>query len=214
MRRWYGMVSIMFVMVVSGLLCTGMAFGAPFTNGSFESPGGDPIRYELGTNDTFVTGWTNNGGYQIYESSGRDGIPAGDGTYYVSWGHCSATGGTLSQTFDTVPGELYRVDYRVTLQQGGEAQSMKVEAFDGATLLGSASDSNFANTNWVTGPPLTFIATSSATTLIFTDLSGPVYTNWGLDAVTVTQSVPEPSILLLISSSLIGLVGLKRKCRQ
>src|SRR5262249_45710463 len=69
------------------LICSGaLALGAPFTNGSFESPGGAPIRTGLGCNDPFVTGWTNNAatctGTQVYESSGSDVINAGNGTYY------------------------------------------------------------------------------------------------------------------------------------
>jgi hypothetical protein len=165
-----------------------------------------------------VTGWINNGGFQIYETSWQDGIAAGDGSWYVSWGHNGNSGGTLTQTFDTTPGALYTVDYLVTLQQGGEAQSMKVEAFDGATLLGSASDSNFTNTVWASGPQLAFIATSSATTLVFTDTTvGGYSANWGLDAVTVADTpvpTPEPSMLFLMSSGLIGLVGLARRLKK
>jgi hypothetical protein len=62
-------------------------------------PGGAIIRQLLAANDTFVTVWINNAalntGTQIYESSGLDGISAGDGTHYVSWGHNGTTGGTL-----------------------------------------------------------------------------------------------------------------------
>src|SRR6266446_2972290 len=95
-----------------GLLAIGTAWAGPFTNGSFESPGGAPIRQQIGNDPSgfVVTGWQHNvsvtTGFEIYEDN-EDGIAAQNGTYYVSWGHNGTTGGTLQQTFSTLIGTTY-----------------------------------------------------------------------------------------------------------
>lgn len=82
---------------------------APFTNGSFESPGGAGLVL-LGNGSAFVTGWTHGGSNEGYTASGDFGINAADGTHYISRGFTSATGGTLLQTFDTLIGTIHNVD--------------------------------------------------------------------------------------------------------
>ena len=117
----------------------------------------------------------------------------------MSWGHNGNTGGTLSQTFDTIVGTTYRVDYLLSLQQGGEPESMKVKAFGPAGLLNGGTLSNFTYSTWTAGSGPAFTAASPTTTLVFTDLGPSVFTNWGLDAVKV-QPVPVPSALLLLGA--------------
>lgn len=201
---------------VIGFLSIGGTFAAPFQNGSFEFPGGAPIRQGLGCNDTFVTGWVHNAsvctGFEIYESSNQDGIPAGAGNYYVSWGHNASTGGTLQQTFDTLIGTTYTINYLLTTQQGTPVtQTALVEALNGSTVLSSTTN-NFSplNGTWISGNTLTFTAVSTSSTLRFTDQttaanSGSI--NWGLDAVTVSapSGVPEPASCALLFVGLLGL---------
>lgn len=201
-----------------------LAQAAPFTNGSFESPGGSTTTLVIGS--THVTGWIHgvNPFAELYSQSGIFGIAAGDGEYYITWGGSGATGGTLSQTFDTTPGVTYAVNYLLTTQQNGSAvlpvQSNSVQAFDGNTLLGSTTNSfNMAAGNWLAGNQLTFTATSGSTTLVFTDTSdGQVADslNWGLDAVTLAEvpgsggDVPEPTTYGLVAMAL-GMIGFARR---
>src|ERR1700679_1285499 len=139
------------------------AGAAAFQNGSFELPGGGPIRQQLVDGDTFVTGWVNavnsNNGFDIYESGGEDVIPAGAGDYYVSFGHDGTTGGTLSQTFDTVIGQKYSVNYLLTVQQSTGDEAVDVAVLSGNTVFASV-DKTFDYTTWTAGPTLSFTATS------------------------------------------------------
>ena len=211
---------LVLVALVFGLFYSGLAFGAPFTNGSFESPGGSNTRFYLSSaGDNHVTGWYNLGGFQIYETQAGDGITPKDGSWYISWGHNGNTGGTLSQTFDTVAGTTYAVNYFLRTQQGADPvdpEGMKVQAFNGKTVLGEASLLDFTYVTWTVGPELTFTAASTSTTLIFTDITnGGGSANWGLDAVTVNASaVPLPSALLLLGPGLVGIAGIKRRFKR
>jgi hypothetical protein len=205
------------------LAWSSLALAAPFTNGGFELPTTQTTIF-LFNGDPFVTGWTHGGNFQgeFYTFDNQYGILAGEGNYYIGWGASSATGGTLSQTFDTVIGDTYTVDYLLTTQQflGSNLpfQSNTVAAFDGVTLLNSVVNSfNMAAGNWQAGTQLSFFATSTSTTLIFTDTttvnnSGPI--NWGLDAVTVngqSGAIPEPSTYALMGGSLALLAWLRQR---
>ena len=114
------------------------------------------------------------------------------------------------------------------IQQGSGFEDLVAEALNGAvSAIGSNSAGctvgsggclansgrvQFNNTAWVTRT-LDFTATSTSTTLRFSDFSGletfgdHFTTNWALDAVSVTQTsgapgVPEPSTFTLMSLAL------------
>ncbi|MBS0480089.1 MAG: PEPxxWA-CTERM sorting domain-containing protein [Proteobacteria bacterium] len=201
-------------------LTAGAAQAGPFINGSFEQPGGAPIRQQLGNNDGFVTGWTNNGGFQIYESSNQDGIAAGDGNYYISFGHNGATGGTLWQTFDTVAGTTYVIDYLLRQQQGADpSQTLIAEIIGGP----SVTNTNMPTLAWGAGQTLTFVATTNINaTLRFRDATpagGGGGANFGLDGVTIralaTGGVPEPATwaFVILGFGALGAV-MRRSNRQ
>jgi hypothetical protein len=164
-----------------------------------------------------VTGWVHNNncsaGSEILTASGNYGLATLDGGQYITWGGNGAIGGTLQQTFDTAAGASYTVNYLIAIQQNvGVGQSMMVEAFDGITLLNSAAANNFQFPTFTPGPTLTFTASSTSTTLRFTDttsLANSAAANWGLDTVTVqsNQSVaPEPGSALLLAAGLAALL--------
>jgi hypothetical protein len=211
-------VKLMAILVACGV----SASGAAFTNGNFESPGGTGATF-LPNGNAFVTGWvhTGNTNGEFYTDQSW-GILAGDGTHYIGWGASGATGGILSQTFDTVVGATYQVDYLLTTQQLAGSnlplQSNSVQALDGSTVLAGVTNSfNMAAGNWLAGNQLVFTATSGATTLRFTDTSnGSVASgiNWGLDAVSVTElggsTVPEPATYALVLTAL-GALALRRR---
>jgi hypothetical protein len=204
-----------------------LGIATPFTNGDFESPGGVGVTVFLPNGSTFVTGWTHGGNEQgeFYTTAGVWGISAGDGTHYIGWGASGAINGTMSQTFDTVAGTTYNVNYLLTTQQLTGTlpiESNVVQALDGATVLNSVTnDFNQAAGIWNSGATLSFVATSASTTLLFTDTttganSGPI--NWGLDAVTVdgvnpvgTPGAPEPATYGLIGLGLTVLTDCRKK---
>lgn len=138
-----------------------------------------------------------------------------DGGQYTTRGGNGFTGGTLEQTFDTVIGGIYSIDYLIAIQQNTTpGQSMKAEAFDGSTPLAAIAANDFLYTTLTAGPTLQFIATSGSTTLRFTDttsLTNSVAANWALDTVTVqftpgvTSGVPEPATWAVVGVGLIAL---------
>jgi hypothetical protein len=205
------------------ILCLfiGSAVASPFQNESFELPGGVSNIQLLGCGDTFVTGWINNAssctGLQEYQQGNaiNQNIAAEDGTFHVEFGGNGTTGGTLQQTFDTLIGDTYQVNYFLALGDHSAGanftpHSLMVQAFDGMNLLGTAADNDFTHADWENGPTLTFTAASAMTTLIFTDITDPAIAladenNIALDNVTVSVvGTPEPSTLALTALPLLA----------
>src|SRR6266567_4428877 len=196
----------------------GVSFGGGFQNGSFESPGLAGAGAILLDCPGIVTGWVHNNncpgvGSELLTASGNYGLATLDGGQYITWGGNGNIGGALQQTFDTIAGAIYTVNYLIAIQQNiGTVQSMKVEAFDGITLLNSAAANNFLFLTFTPGPTLTFTATSTSTTLRFTDLTSlanSIPANWGLDTVTVQSNqagVPEPGSAFLLGAGLAALL--------
>lgn len=205
-----------------GLAAAGLslaaAFGAHATtlvNASFEQPGGAPIRQALSDGDTFIPGWSVSGIGQYYESSGADGINAADGGYYVSFGHNGTTGGSITQTFSSLLGANYTLNYQFRLQQGSETGSgFRVSASTGDSV--DSFDAILAN--WASGPALTFVGTGGAVTLTFLDIttSGGA-SNLALDDVRLTNDAtsgtPEPASWALMICG-FGMAGAALRRRR
>jgi len=214
------------VLVASTLALPLFVQAAPFSNGNFESPGVASFA-DITTPATAPTGWTPGGtlgNAALFYENNAFHVVCVAGPNCVGFGGNGTTGATLSQTFDTVLGQSYTVNYFVTPQQGAGPQSALVEALNGATVLGSVTDTipllvSGQNFNWVAGTPLTFVATGSSSTLRFTDTSNGAAasgTNWALDGVTITgqvAAIPEPSAygLMLAGLGVLGFVARRRK---
>ena len=222
------------VLMTSALILPLGATAAPFTNGDFETPGpaAGQIPIGPGTGNPAPTGWVVGGpvgdAFELfYQPSSQFGVIGIAGPSSVGFGGNGSTGGTLSQTFDTIVGQSYTVNYFVTSQQGrsngGPLQSALIQALNGATVLGAVVDTipDLAVSevfHWNAGPALTFIATGSSSTLRFTDTTttGTGCCNWALDGVTVNApsvAVPEPETyaMLLAGLGLLGFVARRRK---
>ncbi len=199
------------------LSLAGASHAAGFTNGSFESPGGAPIKQQLAEGETFVTGWISHGAGNYYESDGQDSLTASNGTHWVGFGHNGATGATLSQTFATFAGAFYTLNYDVRLQQGDEAGSgFKLSVSTGDSVL--SGDASLAA--WASGPALTFTGTGGDVTLTIQDVttSGGV-SNLALDNLSLsyiggpTGAVPEPAAWAMMILGFGGVGGLMRRRR-
>ncbi|MGC2319688.1 MAG: PEPxxWA-CTERM sorting domain-containing protein [Bradyrhizobium sp.] len=210
------------------------AVAAPFTNGNFETPGGISFTgIGVGSGNTaLLTGWTVGGpggalqnADVFYQNSSFVGVMGISGDSSVGFGGNGSTGGTLSQTFDTVPGSNYTIDYFVTDQQGLGPQSFLVQALNGALVINSVTGSvaQTASFNWMAGPQLAFMATGASTTLRFTDTSdgaAALFVNWALDGVSLNGAspgaVPEPTTwaMLLLGFAGIGFMAYRRKSKR
>jgi hypothetical protein len=193
------------------------AHAAAFTNGSFELPGVSVPN--VTAPGQAPTGWTAGGFLQsqslFVQRNGDFGVTAKDGVVAMGFGGNGTSGATISQSFDTVAGSTYTVNFFTTAQQvGAGAQSYLAQALSAVGDV-LASDSGgipeIAN-NWL-GHNLRFVASGSSSTLRFTDISNGTAAagiNWALDAVTVSgavpNTVPEPgSVALVLTAGLLAL---------
>ncbi len=140
----------------------------------------------------------------VYERNGNThGVSALDGAHVVSFGHGTGHGGSISQTFDTVPGATYQVNYALAqmLAAGNDGQTMSVEAFEGnsARSLAPPVSNTLPSTQnqWDAGLVYTFTATSASIRLVFEDTTphaAGTNTAWALDNVSLSM-VTLPALL-------------------
>ena len=167
------------VFAASTLILPLVAQAAPFQNGDFESPGVGSFA-DITTAANAPTGWTPSGtlgSAALFYENGAFQVTCNTGPNCVGFGGNGTTGATLSQTFDTVPGQTYTVNYFVTAQQGNGPQSALVEAFFNGVFLNNSFvtipgfNAAIENFHWFAGPTLTFFALGPSITLRFTDTS-------------------------------------------
>jgi hypothetical protein len=196
----------------------GPAGAATLVNGSFEKPGGAPIKQELLDGSTFVNGWTVHGSGTYYESDGQDGLTASDGDYWLGFGHNGAVGASITQSFLSVAGAHYTLSYDFALQQGSEAGSR----FRVSASTGDSVDTGDAAFNvWASGPALSFTGTGSAITLTVLDNTAPGSggaSNLALDHLRLSSDAagsgaPEPAgwALMIIGFTGAGAVLRRRR---
>lgn len=226
----------------TALLAAALAFplaaaATPFSNGGFELPGvasGSQSSISDGTTSP-PTGWIAGGtttSYAMFYENNIYGVIGISGPNAIGFGGNGTTGATLSQTFDTMLGTSYTVNYFVTAQQGNGPQSLLIQALNGATILGASTgvippyNSGVESYHWFAGPSLTFVAAAASSTIRITDTSNGAAaggTNWALDGITVAGAagspspgvVPEPATygLLLAGLAMLGVVG-RRKSKR
>lgn len=189
-----------------------------FENGDFNSSNNSWVRLSPGSTD--LTGWSVGGfGGVDWHNTTEMQFPF-DGEFVVDLnldgGDISKTG-TLSQTFATIPSQLYTLSFYLsgpTPVSGWFPNPRQVMVdIAGVQQLFSTPESLHTNLAWEQHQ-LAFEAIETETTLTFSSVNGSGF--WGpvLDNVSVEEvAVPEPSSVLgILALSTLGLGSiLKRK---
>jgi choice-of-anchor C domain-containing protein len=188
-RRMYWLCS------AGALVLAGSAYGAAFTNGSFESASVAPGSFiQLNSGDTSITGWT-------VRPASIDYI----GTYWVSEDGVrsldlsgSAAGG-IEQAFDTIPGSVYSVTFYLAGNPNSTCDAFPVKGLDVGATGNPTQHFTFDVTGHTTSSmgweleTYTFFAAGASTTLFFQSTTasgcGPA-----LDNVSVTVVPPVPAL--------------------
>lgn len=196
------------------------AAAAPFTNGSFESPRFSTFQSLSAANAP--AGWTVPSDPRGFTwNAPAMGLPRGypdmhasDGAQFVSLQYAERLG-TISQTFDTQPGQTYQVEFDLSAMTQSIEGVNPPETFTlTATAPGVSHDfsmttlgllfggSSKAGTDPWTHQAFDFAAAGTASTLTFvnrTSYGDPSFQfGTSLDNVTVqASSVPEPGAALL-----------------
>jgi hypothetical protein len=190
----------------------GRARSQVVVNGSFEADQiGSPF---FSTNPSDIPGWTHTGApgdallwHVGYSDGGGSITVAGQGTQFVTMGGGSAASGTGNWS-QTVAGFTPGTSYALSFQMASEenlAQTITVSFPTGSStgpmnFTAPVSSVNYWRT-WVNESEI-FIATASSVTLQF---SATTIFDVGLDNVSVSLAVPEPSCLALAGTA--GVVG-------
>jgi hypothetical protein len=195
---------------------TSAASGAPFSNGGFEQTSlsiSSPNFVQIGMGDSTASAinfWT---------------VTAGSIDYGYFLGALSKrveldgySPGAISQTFDTIAGTWYSVQFMMTGNWAGYTQPdlypaghpnikeimVTVDNYNSIFSVEYSQSSAYFSFN--------FFADGPEATLTLASLNTTATPFWGarIDDVQVAP-VPEPSTLLLLGSGLVGFVGLGRK---
>ncbi|MEO8847527.1 MAG: choice-of-anchor C family protein [Casimicrobiaceae bacterium] len=157
--------------LIAGLLLSVAATAAPFQNGGFESGATLPTCNLYNQTGTVMTGWNIYIGNIDWESSGGCGWIAASGGYSIDVIGDSTGGiGGIEQTFDTIPGVVYLVEFAMAGNPGGLDPPIKPLA---VTVAGNTTNFSFdvtghssSSMGWTT-KSLQFTATSASTTIQF-----------------------------------------------
>ena len=194
------------------------AYATLVPNGSFESasvdPGGGFIT--LGSGSTAITGWTVTG-HSIDYIGGY--WQASDGDRSIDLSGSGLGGIELTTAFETIVGSEYILTFDMAGNPDGPPSVKELVVQVGSVVELFTFDSTGQtrdNMGWEE-KSLAFFATDTTTALIFRsilDTSGvPPYYGAALDNVSV-DAVPEPSTILLLLSSIVGLTAFGRKFRK
>ena len=185
------------------------------TNGSFETPTVAPGTFSnFPTGSTAITGWTVFGPPVSVVSGTFDApfFPAQDGTQWLDLTGPTSGGGGVQQTVATTPGQTYNLSFFVGTGFG--TTSTVGVLINGSLLTTRTNSTPGAVINWeqFTVP---FTATSASTLIGFENLDPIGDDSNGLDNVSLNAAspvaVPEPGMLVLVGTALVGLGLLRRR---
>ena len=187
-----------------------------FMNGDFEL-GVDtgPWFTTLEAGSTALTGWTILSGSIDYKG---DYWQAGDGKRSIDLNGNSA--GAISQTFDTVAGTSYIVDFLLSGNPDGSpvVKTLEVSATGNAATqyLFDTTGLTHGDMGWE-GRTYQFIATGASTTLTFASLTAGNFYGPALDAISVAPvsvvPVPEPATWAMMIGGLAAVGTTMRRRR-
>jgi choice-of-anchor C domain-containing protein len=208
MRRSFIVVTIFISIALS--LTGQRLYAGSFANGSFED--GVDLSTDfitLNAGDTSIYNWTIGGDSVDYIGSFWT---ASEGDRSIDMSGLGA--GIIEQTFDTDPGQWYKVTFDLAGNSGGSPSAKEMQAsIDSGSYFFSESYTfdttghSVTDMGWITNE-FVFNAEGSTSTLIFSSLTGGAY-GPALDNVTVSI-VPLPFASVFMVSGLIGMAGLKR----
>lgn len=191
-----------------GLACSAQA--DLIVNGSFEESNLNPgsAWIPMGGGDTAITGWTTIGAGIDYMGTI---LAASDGSRSIDLNNVSSGGG-IAQTFSTISGWLYTVEFDLSanmyggptpkvMQVSAAGQSAEFE-FDYVAAGSTAQNPAWERITW------TFVGNGSSATLAFEGISTGVY-GADIDNVVVTGVAPTPGTLAGFGA--LGLLAARRR---
>lgn len=139
--------------------------------------------------------------------------PASGSQHFTFNGGNPIDQGWIEQTFSTVPGTAYVVEFAIGRSGGGQALSL-LASVSGLGSLASASFSPAASAGYSVAS-FAFVADHSSVVLRFADTSGGnSVSDLYLDSVSVMAAVPEPAVsAVVLGVAAAGLVGWRRRRR-
>jgi choice-of-anchor C domain-containing protein len=202
-------------MLILFALSTGSAYADLVVNGSFEN--GDFNACSNGAWCRLLNGATNLTGWQIggvgvdWHNSVQMKFPhTGDKVVDLNLDGGTSGTGTISQSFATMPGEQYLLEFFLAGPEPSSASGFPdprqvVVDIAGVHTMFSTPASLNTNIQWG-DEKLLFTALATTTTLTFSSPNGAGF--WGpvLDDVSVNAATPEPREVVPLLTVILGLV--------